>query len=89
MAEISVGMLVRYAKDYCTEGERKYLHVVKENRLNPVTGEMSRWLIETINTEMAFNPTEVVERCMIEPTGFSLEDFEKDGATGVWYLRKQ
>lgn len=53
---------------------RKYHHVVKENRMNPVTGQMSRWLIETINTGMALNPTEVVETEMIEPTGFDVKN---------------
>ena len=80
MSEIKVGMLVRYAKGWCSDGERKYLHVVKENRLNPVTGEMSRWLIETVNTGMAFNPTEVVEGFMLEPTGFTVEELQKGGA---------
>jgi len=70
---IKVGMIVRYAAGWCGEGERKYLHLVKENVLNPVTGEMTRWLIETINTEnMAFHPTEVVDDYMIEPTGFDI-----------------
>lgn len=65
---IRVGMIVRYAEGYCSFGERKYLHIVKENRLNPVTGKMTRWLIETINMEnMYFNPTETVEEYMIVP----------------------
>ena len=85
---IKVGDLVRYAHDWCSDGERKYIHVVKENRLNPVTGEMTRWLIETINTNLSIHPTEVVDDYMIEPTGFSLEDLEKDGETGVWYFRE-
>ena len=72
---IREGMVVRYAPEWCTDGERKYLHVVKENRLSPVTGEMTRWLIETINMEnMYFHPTEVVEEYMLEPTGLSIED---------------
>ena len=73
---IRTGMIVRYKSGWCSEGERKYLHVVRENRLNPVTGEMTRWLIETINTSLFLNPTEVVDECMIEPTGFSAEDFK-------------
>lgn len=87
MAEISVGMLVRYAPDWCSEGERRYIHVVKENRLNPITGEMTRWLIETINTNLSIHPTETVDECMIEPTGFNLEDLER-GDDGVWYFRE-
>ena len=77
MAKISVGMIVRYAHGWCSEGERKYLHVVKENRLNPVTGQMTRWLIETINTGMTINPTEVVDSEMIEPTGFYIENLHE------------
>jgi len=79
MAEIKVGMIVRYHPDFCSEGERKYLHVVRENRLNPVTGEMSRWLIETLGTGMFLNPTEVVEDCMIVPMGLTVEELERKG----------
>lgn len=78
MSNITKGMIVRYTPDWCIPGERKYLHVVKENWLNPVTGEMTRWLIETINMEdMVFHPTEVVEDYMIEPTGINIEDYIK------------
>lgn len=69
---IKEGMIVRYKPEYCSPGEEKYLHVVKENRLNPVTGEMTRWLIETINIDMVFHPTEVVDECMIESSGYSV-----------------
>lgn len=68
-------MIVRYTPEWCSPGERKYLHVVKENRLNPVTGKMTRWLIATINmANMTLYPTSVVEECMIEPTGANLFD---------------
>ena len=41
--------------------------IVRENRLDPVKGTMTRWLIETINMDsMYFNPTETVDECMIE-----------------------
>lgn len=68
---IKEGMIVRYVPEWCNSpAERKYLHVVLENRLNPVTGEMTRWLIKTINMEnMVFQPTEVVDECMIEAVG--------------------
>lgn len=73
---ITEGMIVRYAPDWCSPGERKYLHIVKENRLNPVTNQMTRWLIQTINMEnMVFQPTSVVEDYMIEPTGFNIKDY--------------
>lgn len=65
---IKVGMLVRYAPQWCGAGEEKYLHVVRENVLNPVTGKPTRWIIETINSGLAvFNPTETVEEDMIVP----------------------
>lgn len=74
---IKVGMIVRYAPEWRSPGEEKYLHVVKENRLNPVTGEMTRWLIETINSSLFLNPTEVVDEKMIEPAGFTVEDLKE------------
>ena len=73
--KITVGMLVRYAPEWRSPGEEKYLHLVRENRMNPVTGKMTEWLIETLNSGLrAFNPTEQVDECMIEPTGLTLED---------------
>ena len=64
---IKVGMTVRFKEGWCSEGERELLHIVKENRINPVTNEMTRWLIETINMKsMTLHPTEVVDECMIE-----------------------
>lgn len=74
---IKVGTIVRYKPEWCTEGERKYIHVVRENRLNPCTNEMTSWLIETLNTNLFLNPTEVVEECMIEETGYTIEDLQK------------
>ena len=72
---IAEGMIVRYAPEWCSSGERKYLHVVKENLINPVTNQMTRWLIETINMEnTVLHPTEVVDEFMIEPTGFTIND---------------
>ena len=73
---IKVGMVVRYKSGWCSDGERKYLHVVRENRLNPVTNEMTRWLIETINTGLFLNPSEVVDDYMIEPTGLTVDDLK-------------
>ena len=68
------GDIVRYSAEWSTPEERKYLHVLIENRLNPVTGKMSRWLIRTINTSLFLAPTEVVEECMIEGTGFCVNE---------------
>lgn len=70
---ITEGMIVRYSPKWCTPEERKYLHVVCENRLNPVTGKMTRWLIKTINTSLALGSAEDVEDYMIEPTGFAID----------------
>ena len=73
---ITTEMIVRYRPEWCSEGERHYLHVVKENRMNPITGKMTRWLIETINAKnMILPPTEVVEENMIESTGFNIQDY--------------
>ena len=72
---IETGMIVRFAPQWCSPGERRYLHIVRENRLNPVTGKMTRWLIETVNMKnMTLHPTSEVEDYMIEPTGFSIKD---------------
>ena len=74
---IKVGSVVRYRKAWCREEERHLLHVVRENRLNPCTNEMTRWDIETINgvKYLGFmNPVETVDECMIEDTGLSIED---------------
>lgn len=66
--DIKVGMLVRYADGWCSEGEKHLVHIVVENRLNPCTGEMTRWLIETVNSNISIaNPSETVEDYMIEP----------------------
>lgn len=75
---IKTGMIVHYAPDWCSPEEEKYLHVVIENQLNPVTGKMTRWLIRTINTKLFFQPTSVVEDYMIEPTGMTVDDLEKE-----------
>lgn len=65
---IKKGMLVRYAPGWCSPGEEKYFHVVQENVINPVTGKMTRWIIETINSSITIaNPTETVEEYMIIP----------------------
>ena len=36
---IKEGMIVKYAPGWRSEGEEKYIHLVKENRMNPVTGK--------------------------------------------------
>lgn len=83
---IKEGMIVRYKPEWCSPGERRYLHVVKENQINPVTGEMTRWLISTINMEnMTLYPTSVVEDYMIEPTGANI--FDDDSKTLYDFIR--
>ena len=71
---IKKGQIVRYAPGFCYPDEEKYLHLVLENRLNPVTGKMSRWLISTLNTSLFLAPTEEVEDYMISPTGFCMDE---------------
>lgn len=62
----NVGDIVKYSPKWCTPGEEKYIHVIREIRLNPVT-EGNRYLIETLNmTRLIFHPTETVDECMIE-----------------------
>lgn len=76
-----IGEIVRYNPKWCSAGEMQYLHVIRENRLNPVTNTMSRYLIETINMQnMTIHPTETVDDFMIQPTGFNIHDL-KEGAT--------
>lgn len=75
-----VGDIVRYAHDWCSEGERKFLHMVVETGLlNPVKMTETRLRIRTLNTGMVFAPEEVVDDFMIEPTGFNAEDYIEKG----------
>ena len=63
----NVGDIVRYRKEWCSEGERKYLHIIRERRLDPVKNTETRFLIETLNMEsMTLRPTGVVDDFMIE-----------------------
>ena len=64
---IKEGMLVKYAAKWCRPEEQHLRHIVLENRLNPVTGKATRWLIQTVNTNLSLPPQEVVEEEMIEP----------------------
>lgn len=63
-----IGTIVRYADKWCNSpDEKQYRHIVLENRLNPVTNQMTRYLIKTINMEnMTFQPSEIVDEYMIE-----------------------
>jgi len=73
--EITVGMIVRFRKEWCSEEERNLLHVVRENRMNPCTGKMTRWTIETINGTKYLgylNQVSDVEEYMIEDTGMAI-----------------
>ena len=72
-----VGDIVRYAPAWCSEGERKYLHVVVEvGLLNPVKMTETRVRIRTLNTSMTLMPEEVVDDFMIELTGFNAEELK-------------
>jgi len=73
--EIQEGMLVEYAPEWCSPGEEKYVHVVKEFRMNPVTGDpKGRALISTINSPLVLGHTEVVDMEMITPAAKSKVD---------------
>ncbi len=74
---IKPGTIVRYRPEWCEEGERHLLHIVKENTLNPVTHEMTRCLIVTLNSDLFIPPCESVEEEMIEPVYDMTEDLAK------------
>jgi len=61
-----VGDIVKYKSEWCSPGEEVYRHRLIENRRNPVSGKMSRWLIETINTSLTLGSMSVVDDYMIE-----------------------
>ena len=67
MAKFKVGDLVKYSDDWCSNGERHLIHIVRENVLSPTTNELTRWVIETINSDLFINPVETVEDYMIVP----------------------
>lgn len=78
--EIQEGMIVEYAPEWCSPGEEKYIHVVKEMRLNPVTGEEGgRMLISTINSPLALGHTEEVDKEMIRPASKEKVDAISNG----------
>ncbi len=66
--KIKPGMIVRYASGWCKPEERKYYHVVKEER-SPAPDGTRRWLIDTLNSGLTLGSTEVVDEYMIEPVG--------------------
>lgn len=61
-----IGAVVKYRKEWCSEGEEKFRHIVLEQRLNPITEKPTRYLIRTLNTNLVLAPTETVDECMIE-----------------------
>lgn len=70
-----VGDLVRYNPKWCSEGERKLLHMVKQvGLLNPVTNKETRVEIVTINSKRFMPPVELVEEDMIYGIGLTIED---------------
>lgn len=56
-----VGDLVRYAPEWRSPGEKKYIHIVRE--INPETGHC---LIKTLNSKLLLGSTEWVTIAMIE-----------------------
>ena len=72
---VAVGDIVRYAQGWFEPGEEKYLFIVCELRLNPVTCNLSRALIRALNTNFSapFQPTEDVEDFMVSQTGVSVK----------------
>lgn len=62
------GMIVRYAPEWCSEGEQKYRAVILESY-----PDVKRCLIKLVNTNMVFAPTEVVDYEMIIYTGVTVD----------------
>ena len=63
-----VGDAVRYRKEWSSPAERDFIHAVKEIRLNPVTMEETRYLIQNMSVTRlgGIHPVEVVDEEMIE-----------------------
>ena len=70
---IKVGDIVRYAPEWCTQGERKYLHVVIESY-----EDVGRCKIKTLNSSLVFAPVEWCDFEMLEKTWFSAEDIKQN-----------
>ena len=66
MFKYQIGQLVKYSPPFCSEGEEKYIHRIIEQRYSPITTKPTRYIIETLNTLLTFNPIEEVEDYMIE-----------------------
>lgn len=63
--KFEVGTAVRYAEKWCSPGERKYIHIIRE--AYKARNENDKCiLIETINSDCFWNPTEWVTEAMIE-----------------------
>jgi hypothetical protein len=54
-----VGEIVKYAPQFCGEGEEFYIHMVKE-------ADRGHYLIETLNSLLTLAPTERVTEDMIQ-----------------------
>lgn len=73
-----VGDIVRYNPAWCSEGERKYIHMVKEvGLLNPVTMQETRVKIVTLNSQLFLPPVEEVEECMLDSMGITYDDIKE------------
>ena len=73
-----VGDIVRYNPAWCSEGERKLIHMVKEVGLyNPVTMLPTRVKIVTLNSNLFMPLVEVVDDVMIDSLGISYEDIKE------------
>ena len=66
---IKRGMIVRFAPEWCSEGERKYRMVVLES-----FPDVQRCLIKFLNTNMIIQPTEIVDFEMVIYTGVSVNE---------------
>ena len=80
--KFKVGDIVRYAPEWCDPSERRYLHIIKEDRSDPTAND-TRWLIQTINSESFLGHIETVDGCMIESTGFNIVTITEQELSGL------
>ena len=66
--KFNIGDKVRYTKEWATPEELTQTHTIIEQRLNPVTDELTRYLIRNDDATYlnGISSTEVVDDFMIE-----------------------
>lgn len=66
MRKYNVGDIVKYADEWCSDGEKVFRFVVLENGLsNPCNPSECRYKIGCLNSNLALGFVDVVDECMI------------------------